>query len=64
MRADDTFHLDKPVILRCGYYQCENRDIPLVFPVTHIQLRAVGEQEEGPRMEESIREMYQRVGGG
>ena len=39
MRAEDTFHIGKPCVIRCYSTQCEHYDIPLVFPETHIELQ-------------------------
>jgi hypothetical protein len=49
MRADDTFQLGKPVILRCEYYQCENRGIALEFPVTPIEIESSSGVTNAPR---------------
>lgn len=41
MRYDDTLRLGQPVIVRCYSTQCEDYDIPLIFPVTRIELQRV-----------------------
>lgn len=44
MRADETFHIGQPVIVRCTSTQCEHYDIALAFPVTQIELTLADQQ--------------------